>query len=199
MKLDQSSQDPNPLSWIVDQIHQQTTEGVSLLIGAALLFAGRRMFWLFVGGVGFIGGMVLAGEYFRNEDEWLVLAVALCIGLVGAFLSIFLQKIAVRAAGLLAGAYVLFMLATELGYQSNAWIAAIVGGLLGFFLVAVLFDWSLVVLSALTGAMLISQAIPYTPTVRVVIFVILFAAGVTVQARKLMKWTASRRQKESQG
>lgn len=196
MKLDENAQDPNPLSWVVDQIRLQTTETAALLIGVALLFIGRRLFWLFVGGVGFIGGMIFAGEYFKGEADWIVLAIALSIGLVGAFLSIFLQKIAVRLAGLLAGAYVLFMLATELGYHSEAWIAGIIGGVVGFFLVTVLFDWSLVVLSALTGSMLISQAIPYEPLVRVVTFVLLFAAGVAVQARHLTQWRSARKRKE---
>ena len=199
MKLDENAQDPNPLSWVVEQIRQQTTETAALLIGVALIFLGRRLFWLFVGGVGFIAGMVFAGEYFKGEEDWIVLAVALSIGLVGALLSIFLQKIAVRLAGLLAGAYVLFMLAVELGYQSDAWIAGIVGGVLGFFLVSVLFDWSLVVLSALTGSMLISQAIPYEPLVKVAVFVLLFSTGLAVQARHLTKWRSARRRKEAEG
>ena len=88
------------------------------------------------------------------------------------------------------------MAALELGYSQYAWIGGVIGAALGFFLVAVLFDWSLIVLSALTGSMLICQAVPYESMIRVILFVALFAAGVAVQSRHLTKWRRSRQQKQ---
>jgi hypothetical protein len=196
MKLDENSHETNPLTWITDRIQAHTTESAAMLVALALLLFGRRMFWLFVGGIGFVAGTILTGEYFKASEEWMVLAVAVCLGLIGAVLSIFLHKIAVRLAGLLAGGYVVYMAALELGYSQYAWIGGVIGAALGFFLVAVLFDWSLIVLSALTGSMLICQAVPYESMIRVILFVALFAAGVAVQSRHLTKWRRSRQQKQ---
>ncbi|HVQ21300.1 MAG TPA: hypothetical protein VMS23_09670, partial [Terrimicrobiaceae bacterium] len=57
----------------------QMTPLAQILAGSALLLFGRRLFWLFVGVVGFIGGMRLGTEAFQGKPELVVLLIAVGI------------------------------------------------------------------------------------------------------------------------
>ena len=74
-----------------------------LILGIFMLTAGSRLFWLFLGAVGFISGFDLAEKVMQSQPHDIIIIVALLAGLVGALLAVFLQKIAVLAGGLLAG------------------------------------------------------------------------------------------------
>ena len=41
-------------------------EWLNIIAGLAVLFFGRRLFWLFVGGVGFIVGFQIASEVLQG-------------------------------------------------------------------------------------------------------------------------------------
>lgn len=163
---------------------------VAVVVGLALLFAGRQLFWIFVGGAGFVAGIALARELTISDTDWVIITVALVAGILGAVLSIFIQRIAIAIAGFIAGGYILFSLASHMGTGNFAWIIFIVGGILGAFLVMVLFDWALILLSSLTGALLISQSIRIDPALALAVLVIAFIAGVAVQAGQLRRKTS---------
>ena len=158
----------------------------TILVGLALLFFGRQLFWLFVGGAGFVAGMVFATDLLqRQASDWTTLAIAIIAGVIGAVLGILLQRFAIALAGFIAGAYVGLSLAVNLGDQNWAWIAAIIGGVIGAVLVAVLFDWALILLSALTGSILVASNLRLEPWLSLVIFAVLLLAGITAQSASL--------------
>ncbi len=70
--------------------------------GAVLLVAGRRVYWLVVGLVGFVVGFTLAAEYLEGPD-WLILVAGLGTGLLASGLAVFFQKVAITVAGFLIG------------------------------------------------------------------------------------------------
>jgi hypothetical protein len=162
---------------------------ISILVGLAVLLLGRKLFWLFVGGAGFVAGMMLATRYLDTQPEWLILVIAVGAGLVGIVLALFIQRVAVFLAGFIAGGYialqVLDILSFEIGQLS--WIAFIVGAIIGGILVSVLFDWALIFLSSLTGAAVIAQATDLRPTFMALLFIGLFTVGVVVQAGLLQQ------------
>jgi len=43
---------------------------ISLILGVALLVAGRKLFWLFVGAAGFVTGMQLATQFWQSSLIW---------------------------------------------------------------------------------------------------------------------------------
>src|SRR5574341_1020567 len=133
---------------------------INLILGGALLVAGRKLFWLFVGAAGFVTGMQLATR-FTQSSEGLSIILGLVIGIIFALLAIFLQRIAIAIAGFLAGGYILTGLAGMLGLDAGAlgWIVYVVGGILGVILVSLLFDWALITLSSLAGASLVIQGL----------------------------------------
>jgi hypothetical protein len=159
-------------------------EWLNILAGLAVLFFGRRLFWLFVGCVGFIVGFELAGDMLLGQPAWVILVIALGVGVLGAIASIFLQRVFVVVAGFFAGGYCLFTFAPTVVHSNGQivqWIAFAVGGLLGAILAAALLDPALIVLSSLAGATVVSQNVPLGPPARTVLFIVLLVLGIAVQ------------------
>jgi hypothetical protein len=159
---------------------------INIILGGALLMAGRKLFWLFVGAAGFVTGMQLATR-FTQSSEGLAIIIGLVIGLLFAVLAIFLQRIAIAIAGFLAGGYILTALAGMLGLDAGAfvWIVFVLGGIIGVILVSLLFDWALITLSSLAGASLVTERLLPQNATGGLIFTILFIIGVVIQGSVL--------------
>jgi hypothetical protein len=155
-----------------------------ILLGGLLLFFGRRIFWLFVGAVVFFAVMD-AVPRFVHHHESVIFNVAVGAGLVAAVAGYFLQKIAVRLAGFVAGAFVFNSLWEQYAGQASLpwWLPFVVGGILGAVLLSFLFEWALIVLSSLTGAFLIIQNVGLSPDLQVAALVGLSLIGVVAQAK----------------
>jgi hypothetical protein len=155
---------------------------ISVLLGIALLVAGRRLFWLFVAALGFITGLQLA-SLFPQMSQTTALLIGLFLGVAFALLAIFLQRIAVGIAGFLAGGFILTTLATRLGIGSDVfpWALYIIGGIIGVILVMVLFDWALIVFSSIAGAALILNSVSLQTTAGGLIFFLLVLTGIILQ------------------
>jgi len=155
---------------------------INLVLGIILLTTGKKLYWLFVGVIGFILGMGLATQLVLNPP-WLVYVVALGAGILGAILAHFLQHLALSLVGFLVGAYGAFLLAGLLGITAvpSTWMAFIIGGIVGLLLVSSAFDWSLYILSSWAGATLVTQAIDLQGTVGTVVFFALFVLGMIIQ------------------
>jgi len=163
---------------------------LNILAGLAVLFFGRRLFWLFVGCVGFIVGFELAGDLLQGQPAWVILVIALGVGVLGALASIFLQRIFIVVAGFLAGGYCLSTLA-PMAFDAKSevipWIAFAVGGVVGAILTAALLDPALIIMSSLAGATAVSQNVPLNPSAREILFIVLAVLGIIVQARQYMR------------
>ncbi len=79
-----------------------STPIAAIIAGGLLLIFGRRLFWLFVGVVGFVVAYRLAGAYLGSEGAgW---AVAIAAGVLGGVAAVLVQKLVVTVAGFAAGA-----------------------------------------------------------------------------------------------
>ena len=157
---------------------------VSVAIGAIILLFGRKLFWLFVAAVGFAAGVEIAPHLVHEPTPLLALSVALVLGFVGALLALFLQKIAVAVGGFLAGGQLAVALATAFYVQHDGhhFLIFVIGGIVGALLLLALFDWALMVLSAVVGAHLILGAFTLPPAGLAIAFVILALVGFIAQA-----------------
>lgn len=157
---------------------------LTVIFGAILLFAGRMLFWLFLGIAGFIAGFKFAQAYFLAASPMMVFIVAAIFGGIGVVMAAFFQAMAISLAGFMTGAYLTFSLLDALGYGAGLWQAAIIllCGIIGAALAFAYFDWALIILSSLTGAVLLVQTIPVNFFVGAVIFCILLVAGIIVQS-----------------
>lgn len=161
----------------------------AMIVALALIFFGRSIYWVFVGGVGFMFGMEFAAQWLAEQPEWMILIVALAIGVVGALLAIFFQRIAIGIAGFLGGGHFALRLAAD-AFSADAnnqagLVAFLIGGIVAAIAVVLLLDWALIVLSALVGSAYVAEAASHDPLMRLLTFAALFVAGVAVQARML--------------
>jgi hypothetical protein len=158
----------------------------NLVAGALLLLFGRRLFWLFVAVVGFVAGARLAIDWLDLKAQWMVLVAGCACGLAGALFSVFLQRVVVTLAGFLAGGSLLCALVTGEHFDVARWLAFVLGGVAGALLVITLFDWALIVLSCLCGALLISNTSLVAPAASKLLFLVLLVVGLGVQTRQLL-------------
>jgi hypothetical protein len=162
---------------------------VGALIGAVILFFGRKLFWLCVAAVGFAAGVEIAPHLVQEPSPLLALTVALVLGLIGALLALFLQKIAIAVLGFLAGGKLAGAIAAAffVQYAEHSTIIFVIGGIIGAVLLLVLFDWALIVVSSLVGAHLIQSSIVLPPSGSTSVLIGLAVLGVLVQATSLRR------------
>src|SRR6266700_929077 len=157
---------------------------VGALIGAVILFFGRKLFWLCVAAIGFAAGVELAPHLVHEPSALLSLTIALLLGIIGALLAVFLQKIAIGVLGFLAGGKLAGAIAAAffVHYAQHSTIIFVVGGIIGAILLLALFDWALIIVSSLIGAHLIQSAILLPPTGSTLVLIGLAVLGILVQA-----------------
>jgi MFS family permease len=157
---------------------------INLVLGVILLTTGKKLYWLFVAVVGFIVGLALATQYVQLNPPWLVYLVAFAAGVVGAVLATFLQHLAIAIVGFIVGGYGAFYIFGLLGKNPEPynWMAFIIGGIIGLFLVASIFNWALYILSSWAGATLVTEAIGLQAQLSLILFFVLFVLGMIIQA-----------------
>ena len=162
---------------------------ISVIVGAAILLFGRKLFWLFVAALGFAVGIEIATYFMKEPPTWLTLAVAVGCGVVGALLALLLQKFAIALAGFIAGGRVAWALAAAFFAEHAHYrgITFVIGGIIGALLLLALFDWVLILLSSVEGAHLITNGIVLPEKGELILFIALAIIGVIVQASMLRR------------
>jgi hypothetical protein len=161
---------------------------VGIFVGAVLLLFGRRLYWVFVAGIGFLTGLALVPDLFPGQPEWLILLEALAVALVGAAIAIVAQQLTIGLIGFVAGGGIGLLLLRALGIvgDGSAWAAYLIAGVVGLVLMLVLFDWALILLSSVAGAYLTVTGVAARASLPQGMWVLLLVAlvliGVIVQA-----------------
>ncbi len=159
-----------------------------LVVGLLLLVAGRRLFWLFVAVAGFVAGVEAVFYIFPHQTELFTLIVGIALGLFGALLAFFLEKLAIAIAGFAGGGYLaLLICSTLLGpiaiNQPVAWICFLIGGIIGALLMNFFFNWALIILSSFEGAhIILKQFIPQRQHYFGLVLLLLSVVGILIQA-----------------
>ena len=122
---------------------------IAIVAGVLLLFFGKRLLWLAAALVAFLFGWLLFGDLVG--PGWSLL-LAVVLGIVVAWLAIKFIKIAAYIVGFLAGAVALPLLMGTFGVDMSGFFLAGIGGAIGLILVAVAFDWGLILITAWAGA-----------------------------------------------
>lgn len=162
---------------------------IFIIVGLALLFAGRKLFWLAVASIGFIAGMKLATIFIEVQSESTLILISMGIGILSAMAAIVVQKVAVALAGFAAAGYGAFIGMKRLGldFGEMNWIPILLLGLIGVFVAAIVFGWTLILLSSLVGAYLIVSQLHMNHLLDGTLFVVLSVAGIVIQAKSRKK------------
>ena len=162
---------------------------IALVAGVLLLFFGKRLFWLAAALIAFLFGWQLFGDLL---GPGLSLVLAVVLGIVFAWLAIKFIRIAAYLVGFLAGAVALPLLMGVFGVDMSGLFLAGIGGAIGLILVAIAFDWGLILITAWAGASAVVFGLQKwielaDSLVATIIFFALLILGVG--------WQASRRRK----
>ena len=153
-----------------------------LIFGFLLVFAGRNLFWLCVGIVGFLIGVQCATSLgYSNAGMAMLLAFAL--GCLGALLAIgFEWFMVIFGVGFLGGGYLLMKIFPSASQQdAYSWLIFVVGGIVGLCLMVIIFDWTLIIISSLLGATLIVNAFHGKSISHEILFIGSMVTGIVVQ------------------
>jgi hypothetical protein len=159
-----------------------------IVVGVGLLLFGRRLYWLFVAGIGFLTGLALAPDLLPSQPDWLVLLAALAVAIVGAVIAIVAQRLTIGLIGFVAGGGIGLLLLRALGMvgDGSGWAAYLIAGVVGLVLMLALFDWALILLSSLAGANLITTGVAARIALPqgtwFLLLIVLVIVGVVVQA-----------------
>jgi Domain of unknown function (DUF4203) len=166
---------------------------VGSIVGVALLFFGRKLFWLFVAAIGFAAGMEIAPQITHNPSPIFVLVIALAAGVLGAILSIVIQKFAIAVAGFIAGGRLAIGLSAAfyMNHAEYSLFIFLIGGILGAILLLFLFDWALILLTSVEGAHLISGMIVLPQMGCMIVLIVLIVIGVVAQGAMLQRYRRS--------
>jgi hypothetical protein len=160
-----------------------------LVVGVLLLVLGRRLYWLFVAGIGFLTGLQLGPRLLPDQSELVIVVVACALALVGALVAVVATKVALGIIGFVAGGGVAVVLLDKAGMGGGtlALVIYIAAGIAGAILLLVLFDWALIVLSSLAGASLLvmslTELFAIPSTAGGILIIVLAVIGIAIQAR----------------
>jgi len=159
---------------------------MNIILGAIFIFAGRKIFWLFVASLGFLFGVSLSANIFWGQTEWLTFVFSLVLGLLGLALALFLQKLAVAFSGFVSGGYIFLSLCNIFGWHLGQWqwVFFIVSSIIVSGLFMLLFNPALIVFSSFIGAMLIAQYLPVSALIQNILFTALFIIGIFAQSNQ---------------
>ncbi len=150
------------LSGAADGLRSSLGGPLAIVAGLLLLLFGRRLYWLLAAVVGFVAVYSLSGRLLPEVGEETMLWLSLLCGVAGAVLAVVAHRFLLSVVGGLGGILVALWQVQQLGVERGvAWlVAAIVGGLLGAWLLSRLFELALAVLSSLLGAQLLVDRLP---------------------------------------
>ncbi|HUV27002.1 MAG TPA: hypothetical protein VMW34_06515 [Anaerolineales bacterium] len=161
---------------------------IALAAGLLLLFFGKRLLWLAAALVAFLFGLQLFGNLL---GPGLSLVLAVILGIVFAWLAIKFIRLAAYFIAFLAGAISLPYLMGIFGVDMSWLFLVLIGGAIGLILIAVAFDWGLILITTWAGASAITfglqQWLTLDGTFGTVIFLVLMVVGVFWQASKRRK------------
>ncbi|NIW80251.1 MAG: hypothetical protein GWN16_12680 [Calditrichae bacterium] len=159
---------------------------LQIIFAVAMLLLGRKLFWVFVGSIGFITATEFAMVNFSTQPEWVMVLIGLAVGLVGALLAIFFQAGAIAFAGILGGGY-LGLLATRylsISSQTAQVAALVIGALIGLMTLILVFDYALIAISSLAGSLILVDLIDLTGWLFWILAVGIAILGISTQLRQ---------------
>lgn len=164
------------------------SSAAAILVGLVLLLYGRRLYWAFVAGVGFLTGLALGPHLLPGRPEWMILVVALVLALVGAVFAVVAKKVMIAVIGFFAGGGIGLLLLRQHGIAGDvpAWIVYVLAGIVGLVLMRIVFEAALILLSSLAGAGLIvagvERFVTLSPELAFLLIVVAALVGIVMQA-----------------
>jgi hypothetical protein len=156
---------------------------ITAILGFILLVAGHQLYWLFVGGVGFIAGGLVANQLQIAQSPWELLTFSMATGVLGILLGFYLKKWAVALAAALSGVYIIQSITEVFGWSAGlqSWPILLAVALIFAVLVVVWFDWAVILISTLSGTVLVVRNVQIAAVGPGAIVLVLVLIGLSAQ------------------
>jgi hypothetical protein len=152
-------------------------------IGFMMLIAGRPVYSVFVGSIGFLVGTYLAGQIKILPVEWNSLFIPSLFATIAVVLTLVFKRWTVRVAGFIAGGIMIINLPNVFGsasYWTSPYLFA-AAGIISVILLFFIFDFALIVLSSLMAVTLILSYMRIGNLDQGAMFLILAIFGIATQ------------------
>lgn len=156
---------------------------INLAFGFIFLIAGHQLPWLFVAGVGYFIGWPLSDMFSVGPGTLERITFSLAISAIAVFLAYFLKKLIVSAAAFYAGGIAFLSLAQILSWDFTAVrlpVFLLAGGVSAL-VILLSYNWSLIIISTISGATIITQNINFGDISDVAMFLLLLMVGLITQ------------------
>ena len=160
---------------------------ISAVWGFVILVVGRQFYATFVGGVFFFASTILIDLFWGPLEGIQAIWVPLLFALLGWFLRLELRRWIARPAIFAAGYFLFDNLLPILGVEVPLhWAFLVLGGAIFFIASLLWFDYTLIVLSMLTGATLILGSAELTRELNQALFILMaiFSFGAQIVIRR---------------
>lgn len=157
---------------------------VAFSIGFLMLLIGRKLPWIYVGGIAFIvGDFVARQNYFPIDPGTDLLIFTLASMVLGVILGLYLEGPSVILATLIGGAYLITTLPVLMAWDTSwlTWQWAVGTGFVSLLLLLLWHDFTLIVLSTFVGTILVTEVISLAVLSRDTVFLLFLILGFIVQ------------------
>lgn len=157
---------------------------IEAAIGFLISLFGRQFYALFVGGMTFLLSAYLTRELGLNNSLWAVLITSILAAFLAGLLTMMSKRPLAWLAGILAGITVVERLPAVFGSQEVwlPWPYVALVGLAAAAAMIIAFDPALIVISVLTGVVMMLTTIDFGDLNRTVLFLVFVIFCVVFQA-----------------
>ncbi|MBF0522327.1 MAG: hypothetical protein HQL24_04635 [Candidatus Omnitrophica bacterium] len=154
------------------------------LLASISLFWGRKLYWALAGLSSCWVGIQFIFKIFPHPSNQTVIIGAVAFGLIGVMVALFIKHLLVMIAGFIVGGYAFTQICTILHVSMTSlsyWGVFIIGGfiLAAFFMI--FFELVLIFATALCGAYIFYQMLPFERNINIAILIIPFFLGINYQ------------------
>lgn len=150
------------------------------IIGAILLFLGRELNFLFAAAMAAFWGFRIAPRLPDAWPAWSVWAFVIVLAVVAASIALLNERVGYFLSGFLAGSFFLVEYYAP-GATTAPVLPLIIGGVIGSFILGLLTEWAMILVSSTIGAAYVLSWLRLNPTAEILVGAGLFVIGALTQ------------------
>jgi hypothetical protein len=150
------------------------------IIGAVLLFLGRELNFLFAAAMALFWGFRMAPRLPATWPAWGDWAFVITLALVAAIIALINERVGYFLSGFLAGSFFLVEYYAP-GGSTVPMLPFIIGGVIGSFILGLLTEWAMILVSSAIGAAYVLNLFRLQPMAEILVGAGLFIVGALAQ------------------
>lgn len=150
------------------------------IVGAILLFLGRELNFLFAAAMAALWSFRIAPHLPDAWPAWGAWAFVGAMAVIAAAIALINERVGYFLSGFLAGSFFLVEYFAP-GASTVPFLPFIVGGVIGSFVLGLLTEWAMILVSSAIGAAYVLNLFRLDPTAEILVGSGLFIVGALVQ------------------